>query len=58
MILKLTYGQFENAKIKVKNAKLRYPDFVGIPVAEIAVFIMVLFSIIMYHIMGYIGSRQ
>ncbi len=50
---KLTIGQFENAKIKVKNAKLRNPDSVGM-----AIFIIVLFSIIVYHIMVYIGSWQ
>jgi len=31
-ILKLTNCQFENAKIKVKNAKLRNPDFVGMAI--------------------------
>jgi len=40
-VLKLTVGQFENAKIKVKNAKLWNPDSVGM-----AIFIMVLFPII------------
>jgi len=53
MLLKLTNGQFENAKIKVKNAKLRNPDFVGM-----AIFIMFLFYIIICHITAYIGSRQ
>jgi len=48
---KLTAGQFENAKVKVKNAKLWNPDFVGM-----VIFIMVLFYIIIYHIMVYIGS--
>jgi len=52
-MLKLTVGQFEKVKIKVKNAKLRNPDFVGM-----AVFIMVLFSVIICHIMVYTGPRQ
>ena len=29
MLFKLTDGQFENAKIKVQNAKLWNPDVVG-----------------------------
>jgi len=51
LLLKLTDGQFENVKIKVQNAKLWNPDRVGM-----AVLIIVLFSIILYHIMVYIGS--
>jgi len=38
-LLKLTDGQFENAKIKVKNAKLWNPDYVGM-----AILIVLLFS--------------
>jgi len=49
--IKLTDGQFENAKIKVKNAKLWSPDFVGM-----AILIMILFFITIYHIMVYVGS--
>ena len=30
LLLKLIYFQFENVKIKTKNAKLRNPDFIGI----------------------------
>jgi len=44
-ILKLTDRQFENAKIKVKNAKLWNPDVVGM-----TVLIMVLCFITAYHI--------
>jgi len=32
ILLKLTNGQFENAKIKVKNAKFWNPDSVGIAI--------------------------
>jgi hypothetical protein len=32
LLLKLTEGQFENAKIKMQSAKLRNPDLVGMSV--------------------------
>ena len=32
LLLKLTKGQFENAKIKMQSAKLRNPDLVGMSV--------------------------
>ena len=51
--LKLTDGQFENARIKVQNAKLRNPDGVGM-----VVFIGALSCIITYQIMGSIGSCE
>jgi len=52
-ILKLTVGQFENAKIKVKNAKLWNPDVVGM-----TTLIMVLCFISIYHITVYVDSWQ
>jgi hypothetical protein len=42
-VLKLTDGQFESSKIKVKSAKLRNPDFVGM-----TILIVFLFCIIAY----------
>jgi hypothetical protein len=51
--LKLTDSQFENAKIKVKNAKLWNPDSVGM-----TILIMVLCFITIYHITVYAGSWQ
>jgi hypothetical protein len=51
--LKLTDGQFENAKIKFQNAKLWNPDIVGM-----AVFIGTLFSIITCEKMVCIGSCE
>jgi len=53
MLLKLTDRQFENAKVKVQNAKLRNPDNVGMVVLVVA-----LLFIITRQIMGYIGSGQ
>jgi hypothetical protein len=52
-LLKLTDSQFENAKIKVKNAKLWNPDSVGM-----TILIMVLCFITVYHATVYVGSLQ
>jgi hypothetical protein len=37
-LLKLTDGQFENARIKDQNAKLRNPDLVGMLVLIVVLF--------------------
>ena len=47
-LLKLTDGQFENSKFKVKSAKLWNPDFVGM-----AIFNLFLFCIIAYCASSY-----
>ena len=47
-ILKLTDGQFESSKIKVKSAKLWNPDFVGMT-------ILFLFCIIAYFTRIYVS---
>ena len=39
LLLKLTEGQFENAKIKMQSAKLRNPDLVGMSVLIGALFV-------------------
>jgi hypothetical protein len=52
-MLKLSDSQFENAKIKVKNAKLWNPDVVGI-----TVLIMVLCFITIYHITVCVDSWE
>ena len=52
-ILKLSDSQFENAKIKVKNAKLWNPDGVGM-----TVLIMVLCFITIYHITVCVDSWE
>jgi hypothetical protein len=52
-LLKLTDSQFENARIKVKNAKLWNPD-----VAGMAISIMVLCFITIYYIRVYVDSWQ
>jgi hypothetical protein len=52
-LLKLTDSQFENARIKVKNAKLWNPDSVGM-----TILIMVLWFITIYHITVYVGFWQ
>jgi len=51
--LKLSDNQFENAKIKVKNAKLWNPDVVGM-----TVLIMVVCFITIYYITVYVDSWQ
>jgi len=51
--LNRTDSQFENAKIKVKNAKSWNPDVVGM-----SILIMVLCFITIYHITVYVDSWQ
>ncbi len=48
--LKLTDSQFESSKIKVKNAKLWNPDFVGM-----AIFTVFLFCVIAYFTRNYVS---
>jgi len=48
ILLKLTDSQFENAKIKVKNAKLWNPDSVG----------MTILSMVLYFITAYDTTVQ